>query len=132
MYKPDGHNAVSPYLIVADADRALAFVKSAFGVDPIFVTRGDDGRIRHTEVRIDDTVVMLGEMPGGPESHVHVYVAEPEAVFARALAAGGTVVQELMQKGDGDRRGGIKDPTGTTWWLALHVDPQARDETNEL
>ncbi|WP_439496680.1 VOC family protein [Bosea sp. (in: a-proteobacteria)] len=130
MYKPEGHNAVSPYLIVPDAEKALAFAKAAFGVEPIFVARRDDGRITHCEIRIDDSVVMIGEMEGGPESHVHVYVADPDAVFARARAAGATVVQELMAKGDGDRRGGLKDPTGTTWWLAQCVDSAARERTN--
>lgn len=130
MHKPADHNAVSPYLIVDDAEQALAFAKAVFGSDPIFIHRGDDGAIQHAEIRIDDSVVMIGQAPGGPDSHVHVYLADLDAAFARAVAAGGQIVQDLAAKGDGDRRGGVTDPSGTTWWLAATVDPAARERTN--
>ena len=131
MYKPEGHSSVSPYLIVADADKALAFIKAVFGSEPDFIHRRDDGAIGHAEVKIDDSVVMLGQSDGGPDINVHVYVADPDAAFARAKAAGGTVVQELQEKGDGDRRGGIQDPTGTTWWLAKMISREQRENANK-
>lgn len=121
MYKPAGYTSVSPYLIVEDAEAALAFIKAVFGADPLFLFRGEGDAIHHAEVRIDDTIVMMGQMPGGTGAHVHVYVGEVDAVFAKALAAGGTTVQPPMEKGDGDRRGGIADPTGTTWWLSTQL-----------
>lgn len=118
MYKPAGHTSVSPYLLVDNCEAALAFIRRVFGVDPLFIHRDDGGAIAHAEVRIDDTVVMMGQMPAGPDAHVHVYVADVDEVFARAVDSGGTVVQPPMEKGDGDRRGGVADPTGTTWWLS--------------
>lgn len=124
MYKPDGYTSVSPYLILDDCEAALAFIKSVFGSDPLFIFRGDGDAIAHAEVRIDDTVVMMGQMSGGPGAHVHVYVPDVDAVFAKAVAAGGQVVQPLMEKGDGDRRGGVADPTGTTWWLSTQMQPR--------
>ena len=129
MYKPEGHNAVSPYLIVEDAGKALAFIEAVFGAKPFFIHRGADGAVAHAEVRIDDSVVMLGQAPGGPSINVHVYVPDVDAHFARARAAGGTVVQDLQEKGDGDRRGGIADPTGTTWWLSSVTDGGASRRT---
>lgn len=60
-------------------------------------------------------------MEGGPDTHVHVYVPDVDAAFRRAIEAGGTVVQEPMEKGDGDRRGGISDPGGTIWWLSTQL-----------
>lgn len=68
MYKPSGHNAVSPYLIVADAEAALHFVKSVFGVEPILLMRREDGSVMHAEVKIDDSIVMIGQ-GDGPASH---------------------------------------------------------------
>ncbi|HST45626.1 MAG TPA: hypothetical protein VLK29_10440, partial [Luteimonas sp.] len=53
--------------------------------------------------------------------HVHVYVADVDAVYARALAAGATAVQAPVQKGDADRRGGFRDAGGTTWWVATQI-----------
>ena len=117
-FKPQGYNSLSPYLIVPDAQKTLDFVKAVFGAEPLRLHRRDDGSIMHAEARIDDTVVMMGEMPDGPQASIHVYCADVEAAFQRALDAGGTIVQPLELKPDGDRRGGIDDGNNTTWWLA--------------
>ncbi|MGB3337232.1 MAG: VOC family protein [Devosia sp.] len=119
MYKPAGHNSLSPYLIVDDAQVTLDFIKAVFGVEPEMIHRTGDGGIGHAEIRIDDTIVMVGQMPGGATgAHVHVYVPDVDDSFARARDAGGKVVQEPVQKADPDKRGGITDKSGITWWLA--------------
>ena len=123
-YKPAGHTSVAPYLIVADAEALLGFVQAVFGAMPIFLHRRDDGAIAHAEVRIDDTVVMCGQAEGAAPAHVHVYLPDVDAAFARALKAGGREVQPLADQEDGDRRGGVADPTGTTWWLSTAVTPR--------
>jgi PhnB protein len=119
MYKPPGHNSLSPYLIVEDAEATLAFIKAVFGAEPDMVHRSPDGSANHAEVRIDDTILMIGQWPGNAApAHVHVYVPDVDEAFARARDAGGKVVQEPVKKDDPDRRGGITDPSGITWWLA--------------
>jgi PhnB protein len=70
---------------------------------------------------------MCGQYPGVPPAHVHVYVPDVDAAFARALDAGGTVAQDIAEKGDGDRRGGVTDTTGTTWWLSTQVAARAKN-----
>lgn len=124
MYKPEGYTSVAPYLIVPDARATLDFIAALFGSEPLFVHRREDGAIGHAEVRIDDTVLMLGQADGGAAAHVHVYVPDVDAAFERARKAGGTVVREPEEKGDGDRRGGIADPSGTTWWLSTQITPR--------
>lgn len=121
-YKPHGYTSVAPYLIVADGAATLRFLESAFGAPPLRVFHRDDGTIMHAEVRIDDTVVMFGQSDGGPAANVHVYVPDVDAAFERALEAGGTMVQEVTEKGDGDRRGGVRAPDGTTWWLSTQLE----------
>jgi PhnB protein len=122
-YKPEGYTSVAPYLIVADAEATLGFIARVFGAEPAFVHR-EDGHVIHAEVRIDDTVVMCGQSPSAVPAHVHVYVADVDASFRRALEAGGTAVQQVGEKGDGDRRGGVSDPTGVTWWLSTQLTPR--------
>lgn len=117
-YKPDGHTSVSPYVIVDDAQGALDFIEAVFDVEPLLIHRQDDGTIMHAEARIDDSVVMVGQMTDAPDAHVHVYVPDVDATFARAIEAGGSAIQKVETKPDGDRRGGVRDPQGTTWWLA--------------
>jgi len=123
-YKPAGYTSAAPYLIVADAEALLGFLRAVFGAEPLFLHRRDDGSIAHAEVRIDDTVVMCGQAEGVPPAHVHVYLADVDAAFARALAAGGSEVQPVAEKGDGDRRGGVADPSGTVWWLSTQISPR--------
>ncbi len=123
-YKPDGYTSAAPYLIVADAARTIEFLVSVFGAEELRRFAGDGGRIMHAEVRVDDTVIMMGDSADGwpaVASHVHVYVPDVDATYRRALAAGATSVQEPMQRGDPDKRGGVKDPVGTTWWIATTV-----------
>ncbi len=42
-------------------------------------------------------------------------------VVGRGLAAGGSVVQAMEDKPDGDRRGGIADANGIVWWIATQI-----------
>lgn len=88
-----------------------------------FPESGD--QIIHAEIRIDDTVLMIADgNEGWPPvpSHVHVYVPDVDATYRRALAAGATSVQEPVKKDDADKRGGVMDAGGTTWWIAAKVD----------
>lgn len=118
MYKPVGYTDLSPYLIVEDAQSLLNFIRDAFSGEQLRVHLKDNGDIMHAESRIGDSVIMIGQMPGGSGAHIHLYVPDPKPVFDRAVACGAEIVQNLVRKGDGDRRGGVRDPSGTTWWIA--------------
>jgi len=124
-YKPEGYSTVSPYLIAAGAQAVIDFLKKAFGARELRRYDMPDGSIMHAEVRIGDTVVMIGDAgehwPAVP-AHLHVYVDSVDETDRRALDAGGVSVQPPQQKGlDPDRRGGVKDPAGNTWWIATQV-----------
>ena len=123
--KPDGYSSVSPYLVVPGAQRVIDFLQRTFEVTALRRFDLPDGSIMHAELRIDDTVVMIadggGQWPPFP-SWLHVYVSDVDATYRRAMAAGGTSVQPPEQKpGDPDRRGGVMDPGGNTWWIATQV-----------
>lgn len=120
-FRPSGYNAACPYLIVSDAAATLAFVERAFGATVLRRFPDEHGRLRHAEIRIDDSIVMLADSaPDWPPlpSHVHVYVPDVDAAYARALTAGAQAVQAPVRKDDEDKRGGVKDAGGTTWWIA--------------
>jgi PhnB protein len=123
MFKPKGYNSLSPYLIVDDAEATADFIKAVFDIEPHCVHCGADGAMAHAEVWIDDTILMFGQWKGaGAVAHVHVYVSNICESFERARKAGGTVVQEPVRKQDPDLRGGLVDPSGTTWWLSTRQD----------
>ena len=121
MSTPPGYPTVSPYFIVSDARATLAFLRDLFGGEVLRTHADDEGRVRHAEVRIDDSVVMLAdaapEWPPQP-AHAHVYVADVDATYAKALELGAESVQEPVRKDDPDKRGGVKGRGGVTWWIA--------------
>jgi uncharacterized glyoxalase superfamily protein PhnB len=125
QFKPGGYNSVSVYVVTAGAQRVIDFLKQAFGATELRRYDNADGTIMHAEVRIDDTVVMIadggGQWPPFP-SWLHVYVPDVDAAYRRALDAGGVSVQEPSQRaGDPDKRGGVKDPAGNTWWVSTQL-----------
>ena len=123
-YKPPKYTTVSPYLIVSGASATIDFLTQVFGATEIRRFPDPGGKLMHAEVRIDDTVVMLADgAEGWPPipSYVHVYVKDVDAIYTRALAAGAESVQEPVKKADEDKRGGVKDAGGTTWWIATRV-----------
>ena len=124
-HKPEGYTTVSPYLIVDGAVTTIEFLSRVFGAKELRHFQGPDGKLMHAEVRIDDTVVMVADgAPGWPPipSHVHIYVPDVDATYKLALEAGATSVQAPVKKDDPDKRGGVKDAGGTTWWIGTKVE----------
>jgi PhnB protein len=124
-YKPEGYNSVSPYLVVNDAHATIAFLVEVFGGVKLRHFPNDDGKLIHAEVRIDDTVVMIADSGDGwspMPAHVHIYVSDVDVTYQSAIAAGAVSVQAPIQKDDEDKRGGVKDAGGTTWWIATKVE----------
>jgi uncharacterized glyoxalase superfamily protein PhnB len=123
-HKPVNYPTASPYLIVRGAAGTIDFLKRVFGAVELRRFPGEGGRILHAEVRLDDSVLMLADAtdawPPVP-AHVHVYVADVDATHATAIEAGAASVQVPIKKEDEDKRGGVKDTGGTTWWIATRV-----------
>jgi uncharacterized glyoxalase superfamily protein PhnB len=111
--------------VVDGAQRLIDFLSEIFGAQVTRCFANEDGSIMHGEVQIDDTVVMLSDASDGFPAFpiwLHVYVPDVDATYHKALAAGAVSVQAPMKKDDPDRRAGIQDPTGNTWWLATQVE----------
>jgi PhnB protein len=124
-HKPEGYNSVSPYLVVNGADATIKFLVEVFSAVELRRIPDDEGKLAHAEVRIDDTVVMIADAGDGwspKPAHVHIYVSDVDAIYQRAIAAGAISVQEPIKKEDEDKRGGVKDAGGITWWIATKVE----------
>lgn len=124
-YKPPDYSTVSPYLIVNGASETIAFLSSVFGATELRRFPDTHGKISHAEVRLEDTVLMLADSAEGWQAiptHVHIYVPNVDATYKRAIEAGAVSVQEPVKKEDADKRGGVKDAGGTTWWIATKID----------
>jgi len=125
QYQPTNYSTVSPYLIVKDEAATIDFLKRVFGAIELRKLPDESGKLKHAEVRIDDTVIMLAD-PAPPDwapilSHVHVYVWDVDATYREAIVSGAISVQEPVKQQDEDKRGGVKDCGGATWWIAPQV-----------
>lgn len=128
---PEGYHSVTPYLVVDDAGRLIAFLKQAFQAVEMHCMQGPDGRVRHAEVRIGDSMIMLGEAQGEWKSMpcaLYLYLENCDAVYQRALKAGATSIREPADQFYGDRQGGVKDPCGNQWWIATHIEDVSPEE----
>ena len=136
---PDGYNAVTPYLIVDGAAKAIEFYKTVLGAAERLRMDGPGGKVGHAELTVGGSVIMLAdEHPemgaigpravGGSPVGLHLYVADVDAVTARAAAAGGTVRHPPEDKFYGDRSSTIEDPFGHKWYLSTHVEDVPPDE----
>jgi PhnB protein len=128
---PEGHHSVTPYLIVQGADKLIDFMKAAFGALEIVRMLQPDGTIGHTEMRIGDSMIMLGEareqwkaMP----TTLYLYLEDVDAAYGRALAAGATSVHAPSDQFYGDRTGAVQDMCGNFWWVATRVEDLSEEE----
>lgn len=123
-YAAKDHTMVSPYIMAKGADALIAFAERLFGAEVLMRLAREDGSVMHASVRIGDSVIMIADATedfAGFPVWLHIYVPDVDGTYAKALAEGAQSVQEPSEKGDGDRRGGFKDPSGNTWWVATHT-----------
>jgi uncharacterized glyoxalase superfamily protein PhnB len=122
---PEGYSTVTPWIIVRGAVQFLDYVKEAFGAEELARVYNEDGAIGHAEVRIGDSVVMMfdakEQWPDTP-SFFRLYVEDGDAVYQRALAAGGASVTEMTELFFGDRVGRVRDPFGNIWWIQTRLE----------
>ncbi|WCB94044.1 hypothetical protein DSM104299_02772 [Baekduia alba] len=105
-----------------DARAAIAFLRDAFGFAEHAVHQRD-GVVHHAELKLGDAYIMLGERPRGdgdgdfPGDATTTYVVtdDPDAGFARAVAAGAEVVRAVFDTDYGSRDFAVKDPGGNVW-----------------
>lgn len=129
---PEGYHSITPYLMVSGAAKLIEFLKTAFGAQETHPpTTGPDGGIMHAEVRIGDSIVMMGEPMGKfPEmpGSLYLYVTDTDASYQSALKAGATSLMEPADQFYGDRSAGVKDPHGNVWWIGTHIEDVAPEE----
>jgi PhnB protein len=128
---PERYHSVTPYLVVQGVPKLLDFLKQTFNSTELERVPRPDGTISHAEVRIGDSVVMMGEANAQSKpmpTMLYVYVEDADAVYKRALMAGAKSVRDLKDEFYGDRAGGVEDPMGNQWWIATHKEDVSPEE----
>jgi PhnB protein len=128
---PDGYHTVTPYLIVEGAQKLIDFLKRGFGAKETFSMPGPGGKIGHAEVKIGNSMVMLADANPrwkATKTMLYLYVEDVDAVYKKAVAAGGKSVMEPANQFYGDRSAGVEDAFGNHWGIATHVEDVPMDE----
>jgi uncharacterized glyoxalase superfamily protein PhnB len=128
---PNGFHTVTPFILVKHADRVIDFLQRAFGASEIYRLKHEDGTVWHAQVKIDDSMIMLGDVqdqyPSMPSS-IFLYLPDADAAYQSALKAGGISIMPPEDQFYGDRSGGVRDPVGNMWWIGTHIEDVSHGE----
>jgi PhnB protein len=129
---PEGFHSLTPMIVCKGAIEAIEFYKRAFGAEELTRLVAPDGSLLHASIRIGNSILMLTEeCPpmgardprglGGSPVTIHLAVADADAAFARATAAGATALMPVSEMFWGARYGVFTDPYGHSWSVATQV-----------
>ena len=137
---PEGFHTVTAQLTFDNAAQAIDWYKQALGAQEVSRAPGPDGKLMHAELRIGDSRIMLndpvmgGKGPktlGGSPASLWLYVEDCDALFNRAVSAGGQVRMPMGDQFWGDRCGTVADPHGYSWTIATHKEDLTREEMQQ-
>src|SRR6478752_4051450 len=95
----DGFHSVTPYLFAEGALRLITFISDGLGGEEVYRKERPDGSIMHAEMRIGNSMLMLGEAPvefGPMPTSIYLYVTDSDAAYEKALQAGGISIFPIM------------------------------------
>ena len=129
---------IMPTLRYKDAPAAIDWLCDVFGFERHAVYAQPDGSIGHAELTLGGGMIMLGSQKNDEYGRLfkspseldaetrstYIVVPDADAVYARAQAAGATVVRPLQDTGYGSREFTVKDPEGHSWSVGTY-DPWA-------
>jgi uncharacterized glyoxalase superfamily protein PhnB len=128
-------STIMPALRYRDAPAAIDWLCQVLGFERHAVYPGPDNTIGHAELTLGGGMIMLGsykddaygrgfkspaEVGGFETRSAYVIVADADAVYAKAKAAGGTIVREIQNTGYGSREFTVKDLEGHSWSVGTY------------
>lgn len=130
---------ITPTLRYRDAPAMIDWLCRAFGFSRHAVYANDSGGIAHAQLTFGNGMIMLNSVSddvwvkrivqpdetGGRETQCCcVHVADCDAHYATAVAAGADIVDALKDQDYGGRGYSARDPEGHLWWFGSY-DPWA-------
>jgi PhnB protein len=141
---PQGLHSVTPHLILDDAAATIEWYKRAFGAEEMGRAVGPDGKIMHSEIRIGNSVIYVNDPMGGGKGPkalggspigLWIYTEDADALFNRALQAGGKQAPgpmgQMQDQFWGDRCGTLVDPIGYYWTIGTRKEDLTPQEMQQ-
>jgi PhnB protein len=122
----------APHLTLRNVRAGMDFYQAAFGAIVLRHFDNPDGSVHVAEMEVDgalfhlhDEVPRSGELSPetlkGTTSIIGMFVADPHAVLARAVAAGARVIHPVQDYDYGYQQGTIADPQGRLWLIQKKI-----------
>ncbi len=127
---PEGYSTVTASITLGDTRKAIEFYKKVFNATERMMMPGPDGKIMHAEMQIGSSIVMMNDecmgqrsaaSIGGSPISFYLYFENADAIFQKAIAAGGKAIMPVTEMFWGDKMGKFEDPFGVEWTVATHV-----------
>jgi len=121
---PEGLRSVQPYLHLREAHKMIPFMETVFGAEALGVHKSPEGIVHHATIRIGNATLEIDEAHAEFQPmpcHLHVYVPDTDAAYARAMEAGATSIDAPRNAPYGDRAAGVKDAWGNSWFIATYL-----------
>ena len=136
----DGWPQITPYLYYPDATEAVRFLIEAFGFEELSALRDEEGTVWTATLQLGDGRVMVGPGLDGfgtaaiPEGslatcRMFVQVEDVDVHYARAVAAGATIVSEPASHPGGHRQY-IASDCGSQQWI--FAQPEGTDAASPV
>ena len=117
---PNGFTSITPYFMVSDAILFSNFLHNAFDAE-VVNEHFENDVLRHGAYRIFDSIIEASQSSeefSNNKISIHLYVPDCDAVYAKAIEAGGKSIYEVSDMPYGERSGGVEDICGNSWWIA--------------
>lgn len=128
---PEGYHTVCPYIVVPHIAQLIDFAKQAFGAAEVYLHKRPDGTVMHAEIKIGDSIIMMGEAPEASKNFpamLHLYIDGVDGIYQKAIQAGAKSLREPTDQPYGDRSGGVEDAFGNQWWISTHIEDVSSEE----
>lgn len=135
-WMPEGFHTITPYLIVKEGEKAIAFYKAAFHAIELEKHLTPENTILHARLKIGDSQIMLADESeedtysnlGSPSLGqatscvLYMYVEDVDSYFQKAIHLGAKSLVPVSDMFWGDRYCQLQDPFGHVWSLASHKE----------
>ena len=117
---PKGYHTITPYFSVRDAHGLVDFLKRAFDA-VVEIHTMPDGSVLNAQVQVGDSMILVGQAPKDHPTDrlmpamLYMYVEDADAVYRKAIAAGGESIREPADQFYGDRVGAVGDLWADMW-----------------
>ncbi|NRB11323.1 MAG: VOC family protein [Rickettsiaceae bacterium] len=133
-FKPENFPQLSPYLTVTDADKLIKFYQDAFGFTTENVSKDDNGKPQHVEMRFGEAVIMFcpegafGTPNKAPITqnvtmpiNLYIYCEDVDKLYQQAIDNEAKSTVEPQDGFWGDRFCMVMDPDGYEWGFATKL-----------